>query len=180
MPRNPERKRVDQRLAQYDFFRCDEGFFVPYAPMLAGKIQVQRRSLPQPRRDLAPVHLDHLAGSIEDRHDYRAVEVLVSALAQDAKPLQPPAHLCAGDAVLVFQPVTQRPVGEAQLEAVDDLRRLEAARGQVLQRLRRLLQRPAVVVHGLQQQRPVVRIPRNRRRQLRNRALLHRLHWSGG
>ncbi len=106
--------------------------------------------------------------------------MLVPALAQDAKPLQPSAHLRAGDAVLVFQPVTQRPVGEAQPETVDDLRGLEAARGQIPQRLRRLLQRPAVIVHGLQQQRPVVCTPRHGRRQLRNRALLHRLHWSGG
>jgi len=37
--------------------------------------------------------------------------------------------------VLRRQPVAQRPVGEAQLEAVDDLRRLKAARGQVLHRL---------------------------------------------
>jgi hypothetical protein len=145
--------------------------------MLALEIQVQRCPLAQPRRDLPPVYLDHFAGSIEHRHDYRAVEVLVAGLSQDAQPLQPSAHLRAGDAVLSFKSITQRPVGEAKPETVDDLRRLEAARGQIPQRLRRLFQRLVVVAHHLQQQRPVVRLPRHRRRQLRNRALLHRLDW---
>ena len=93
--------------------------------------------------------------------------MLVAALPQDAQLLQPAAHLRAGGAVLRRQAIAQRPVGEAQLEAVDDLRRLEAARGQILHRLRRLFQRLVVVVHDLQQQHAVVRLPRHGRRQLR-------------
>ena len=37
--RDPERQRVDQRFAQDDVFRCDEGFLVPHAPVRPRKIQ---------------------------------------------------------------------------------------------------------------------------------------------
>ena len=43
--------------------------------------------------EIAPVHLHDVARAIKNGEDDRAVEVLVSAVSQDAQLLQPPAHL---------------------------------------------------------------------------------------
>ena len=145
--------------------------------MFTGKIQVQRRSLPQPRRDLPPVHLHHVARKIEHRHNQRTIEVLVPRLlvAQDAKLFQPRPLRLAGGAVRRRQMVTQCAVGVAQPEVLDHLRRLQAALHKILLRLRLLLQRLVVVAHHDFQQLLVLRPGVDQRRQLRNRALFHRL-----
>jgi hypothetical protein len=106
--------------------------------------------------------------------------VFVAALAVDAEPLQPATNRRAAGAVLRLKTVSQSPVCEAELEAVDDLRRCEATPGQVLQSLRRLLQRAVVVVHDLQQQRPIFGLRRERRGQFWHRAFLHRLDGKSG
>ena len=56
---------------------------------------MQRRSFSQVRRDLAAIHPKQVAFEIENRKHHRTVEVLVSALAQNAEPLQPAAQLFA-------------------------------------------------------------------------------------
>ena len=86
-----------------------------------------RRALAQIWRDLAAIHLDHRTRRVEDGEDDGTVEVLVAALAINAQCLQPSAHLRAGGAVLRRQAIPQRPVGEAQLEPVDHLRRFQTA-----------------------------------------------------
>ena len=117
--RNPERQRVDQRFAQDDFFRCDQGFFIPHAPVLAFQVQVVAASLAQIRRDLPPVHLHHVTGWIDDRDNQRAVEMLVAALPVDAQLLQPPPHCRAVGAVLRRQAIApasgwRNPAGNAR------------------------------------------------------------------
>ncbi len=59
--RAPEGQRVDQRFAQDHVFRHGERRFVPHAAMRSRQIQVIGRSGAQIRRDLASVHLRHLA-----------------------------------------------------------------------------------------------------------------------
>ena len=139
------------------------------------KIRVVRRSSPQIRRDLPPVHLHHFTGQIEHRDNQRAIEVLVPRLlvAQDAKLLEPRPLRVAGGAVRRRQMQTQRAVGVTQLEAVDDFARLKAALDEIPLRLRRVFQRPVVVVHHRSQQLFVVRRGIDQRRQLRHRGDLH-------
>ena len=112
---------------------------------------MQRRALAQAGRDLAAVQAEHVAREIEDRDHYRTVEVLVAALAQDAELLQPPAHLGAGLAVLLRQPVAERAVGEAQLAVRNHLGMREAAAFEIAQRFGRSLQHLVVVVDHLAQ-----------------------------
>ena len=171
--RAPKGQRIDQRLAQDDVLRRDQRLFVPYAPMIAGKIQVQGRSLAQARRDLPSVHLHHVTGWRNHRDNQRAVEMLVAALPVDAQLLQPRPYRCAGDAILGRKAQPQRSVGEAQPEPLHHLRRVQAARSQIAFRLRRLVERVLIEAHDLQQQFPVPSLRRHRRGQLPHRALLH-------
>ena len=177
--RRPERQRVDQSFAQDDLFRRDQSFLVPHAAMLAFEIQVQRRPLAQVRRNLPPVYLHHVAGWIDDRDYERAVEVLVAALAVDAQHLQPSPHRRASGAVLRRKTQPQRPVGEAQPEPLDHLRRPQPATFQIPLRLRRLLQRIVIKVHDLQQQLAVASLRRHRSGQLPHRAMFDRLDRRG-
>ena len=97
--RAPQGQSINDGFAQEPFLLPAAGpqrRRVPHRPMLAGQVQVQRRPLPQGPRDLAGVHLRHVAVLVEDRDDHRAAEVLVAAHADDAEPLQlllePPAR----------------------------------------------------------------------------------------
>ena len=172
--RNPERQGVYQRLAEDDFLRRDQRLFIPHAAMFAFQVQVQRRSLAQLRRDLAPVHLRHVTGWRNDRDNQRAVEMLVAALPVNAQLLQPRPHGCAGNAILGRQAQPQRPVGEAKPETLDHLRRLQPPRLQIPLRLRRLVESVLIKAHDFQQQFAVPGLRRHRRGQLPHRALLHR------
>ena len=127
---------------------------------------MQRRSLAQPRRNLAAVHLAHVALEIEDRNHDRAVEVLVTALAQNAELLQTAAHLRSAPAVLVRQPVAERAVGKADAKLRDHLRVREPTAFEVLQRLGTLLQRLVVIIDHLAQHTLIVGGHLERRLQL--------------
>jgi transcriptional regulator with XRE-family HTH domain len=123
------------------------------------------RARAQVVQELAPVHLHHVARLVEDRDHQRAIEVLVAALADQAHLLQARPDVGTGLARFLRQPQPQRAVGHAQLEGGDQLRVRQAARGQVGQRLRAVLQSLVVVVEGLAQERPVIGIEGDRRRQ---------------
>ena len=53
-----------------------------------GRYRCSGVPLPQARRDLAAVHLRHVAVLVEDREDHRAAQMFVAAVADDAEPLQ--------------------------------------------------------------------------------------------
>ena len=68
--------------------------------------------------------------------------MLVPALgAQNAEPLQTPAHLRSGLAVLLRQRQPELAIGEAQLKVVDHFRMRQAAGFEIPQRFGRLLER---------------------------------------
>ena len=173
--RAPKGQRVDQRLAQDDVLGSDQRLFIPHAPMLAFQVQVVVRPAAQIVVDLPPVHLRHVTGWRNHRHDQRAVEMLVAALPVDAQLLQPAPHCRAVGAVLRRQAQPQRPVGEAQPETLDHLRRLQPPAFQIPLRLRRLVESVLIKAHDFQQQFAVPGLRRHRRGQLPHCALLHRL-----
>jgi hypothetical protein len=68
-----------------------------------------------------------VAGVVEHRHDQRAVEVFVAALAQDADFLQARADVGAGQPALFGQAQAQRAVGVAESKTLDQFRMIETA-----------------------------------------------------
>jgi hypothetical protein len=81
-----------------------------------------------------------------------------AGLPQDAEPLQASADLCAALAILVWQPIPERPVREAKAEVRDHLRILQAPRLKILHGLWTLLERLMVVIHNLAQHTLIVGI----------------------
>jgi hypothetical protein len=167
-PGAPERQRVDHRLAD-DHLPGLDRLGVPDAPVRARQIQVRRRAWPQVIADLAPVHPHHRPRRVDHREHDRAVEVLMAAVPQDAKRLQPGAQLGARLAVAGRQPVAEGAVGEADAEPLQRLGLADAAAFQVAQRLRRRGQRLGVEGDHLGQQLGVARLHRHRRGQPRHR-----------
>ena len=100
---------------------------------------MQRRARAQALGDLAPVDFGDVALLIEYRNDQRAVEVFVAGLARMPSFCSASTHLRAGFCVLLRQAQPQCAVGKAQLEALDELGMLEAARFEIRQRLGALL-----------------------------------------
>ena len=129
-----------------------------------------RRAGSQVVVDLAAVNLRHLVLVVLDWEHDAAVEVFVSALAQEAKLLQAHPQRLAVLAIAKRQAKAQRPVGEAQAERLR--RGGDAPPLQVFERRRCLRQPLAVVGQRLIHQRHVVRIERQRTRQTRHRRLL--------
>jgi hypothetical protein len=158
-----ERERVDEGFAEDDLAVLGDGLDVEDSVMRPGKIEVVRRSGPEVRRDLAPVHLEHVALFVDDRDHHRSVEVLVSTLlAQDAEALESRADLVARLAVLVGQAQAQRSVGEPDPVPLDDLGGGDTAALEVREGLRALLERVVVVVDDLLEQLLVVGGERDR------------------
>jgi len=168
IPRTPERQRIDQRLAQDHLLRALDPGAIEHAPMRTRQVQVQRRALAQAFRDLAPVHLGRMALRIQHRDHQRPGEVLVPTRPQQPDALQLPAHRRARLRVHRRQPVRERAIGEAQPEARDQFRIVQAAARQVRLRLRTLAQVLVVDAHDGIQQRLVILA----RRQIGTRPLL--------
>ncbi|OQC68362.1 MAG: hypothetical protein BWX48_00070 [Verrucomicrobia bacterium ADurb.Bin006] len=167
-----ERQRVEDGFAQDNFVSLQR-FAVQQAAMRPGRIQVFELA---PRRRRArhapPVEAHDLTALVMQRHGDAAVEVLVAALAPQAKLLQPRSQPVALAAVLHRQAQAQRPVGEAELEAVNQFVAVQSTRSQIRPRRCRLLQ-PFVIVAGhLAQQRRVIRRRIERTRQARHGRLL--------
>lgn len=114
---------------------------------------MQRRALAQPRRDLAAVDLRNLSVLVHDRDDDTAVEVLVAALAQNPERLQPLAQL---GAPARRQPVGERAVREAELEAPGHLGGAQPPLLQVLERFGALRERLVIVADHVAQECAVV------------------------
>ena len=102
--RAPERKRVDDRFAQHDLLRRRQRLLVPHAAVRPRQVQVRRRAGAQIRRILRPYRPSTSPAQRVDGKHHRAVHVLVArGFAQDAEPLQTPAQLRAGLAVVLRQ-----------------------------------------------------------------------------
>ena len=117
------------------------------AAVRSGQVQVQRRPLAQIAADLAAVHAGDLAAFVEDRDHQGAIEMLVAALAEEAKLLQRLRISCRPCVLAAAAGPgcgSQSRAGNARSPRMS-----EAARFQVGQRLGRLLQRLVVVVDGL-------------------------------
>ena len=155
--RAPERHGVDQRLAENDLLRCGKRRAVEHPPVRPRQIKMVGRALPQIVVDFATVEIDHAAFSIEQRHDQRATQVFVPALPQHAQRHQPAAHVGPGLAVGLRQAIAQRPVREAQLKVLDQLRMHEATPLQIGKRLRGAFQGRVVIAHDLAHQRRILR-----------------------
>ena len=173
--RAPERHGIDQRLAQDDFLRGSERFDVPHAAVRSRQIQVQGRARSQIRCDLAAVDLQHVAGFIEYRNHQRAVEVLAPGGAVQPQLREPAADRLAVLAVLLRQSKTERAIGVAEFEALDQFGMCKPAGLEIGLRLGALLEGLMVVVDDLVEQRLVVGVERHRRGQLRCRGLAHGL-----
>jgi hypothetical protein len=155
--------------AEVNVFRSDQRFFVPHSLPWPRQIQVILGPGPKMVVDLAPVHLHHCAVQIDDRNHQRTHEVLMpGTFAEDAQFLQASALARTLDAVLIRQVVIQRAIGKTEPEALDHLRRFQAALDEVLLRSRRLLQRPVVVIHHDAQQFLIVHARLEQRRQFRH------------
>jgi len=146
--RAPERQCVDQCFAQDRFLLADQARFVEHAAVRPGQVQVQRCAFAQAVVDLAAVDFRDVARRIEHRHYQRTVEVLMPAVAIDPHTLQRAALRCAGLHLHSRKAVTQRAIGKAQPEVIDDARMIQPTLGQVRQCLRALFQRRMVIVHN--------------------------------
>ena len=166
----PECECVDERLAEDDFLRGDEGLDVEDAAVRAGEVEMERRAGAQlvSWRDLPAVGAEGLAPLAEDRDDERAVEVLVAAVPEDSELLEPCADLLAGLAVHGGEAVAEGPVGVAEPEAVDEFGMDEASLLEIAECLRALLQRLVVVADHLAEKLAVVGVEVDGRRQLRD------------
>lgn len=91
--------------------------------------------------------------------------MLVPALAVEAELFQARAHFGAGLAVLLRQTKAQSAIGVAELEALDQLGMHKPALLQIVERLRRLLQRVVIIADDLVQQRLVIGFEPDRRGQ---------------
>ena len=168
----PERHRIDERLAEDDLLVFGERRFVPHPAMRSRQIQVVRRARAQPFCDLAAVDFGDLAGGRDDRDHDRAIEVLVTGFAVQAEFLQATADVGAGLAVLLRQPQTQRPIGKAELEALDQGFIMDAALGKIAKRLRALFQPLVVIGDGFSEECGIVGIEADRCSERAHRAVL--------
>jgi len=142
-----EGQSINQSLAEDRLLGLGQGREVPDAAAGTRQVQVQWHSLAQALADLAAVDLHHLARAVEDWDGQRPTHQLVAAALDDAQLLQPSPDRLAVPPLALGDVVAQSPVGEAELEAVDDPLWVETAPGQVLHRLGVLLQ-GLVVVEG--------------------------------
>ncbi|MCZ7590618.1 MAG: hypothetical protein M5U15_00020 [Kiritimatiellae bacterium] len=156
-PVYPERQRIERGLAQDDF-RFVQGLGVPYPGVRSGQVQMMGRAFAQALGDLAAVDFGHVAAFVEDRQHQRTVKVFVSGFPEQAQRLQPRPDRRAVLPVLVRQPQAQRPVGEAEPEAVDGLLVVQSPPPQVVQGGGRFQESFVVVVHHLAHERRVVRL----------------------
>ena len=173
----PEREGVDDRLREHDLAAC-EGQFVPDAGARFrrfGHVEVERRALSEPCRDLPPVQsVDVHALGVEDRHDDGPVEVLVASVAEDPELLKTTANMFSFPTVLVREPVAERAVCEPDLEALDHRGVVQPSGGEVPKCLGALLERRVVEVHDANEKLLVGGVPGHDARELRRAPLLRR------
>ena len=168
--RAPERHRVDQRLGQDHLATAGrDALHIPHAAMRAGQIEVQRGASAQVVPDLAAIDLGDDAARADHGHHQAAGEVFVPAFPVNADALQASPDVGTGLAVLLRQAQPQRAVGDAKPEPRQQLRVSEAARLEVFQALRAVLERLVVIIDHLAQQRRVVRIEGDRGSELAHR-----------
>src|SRR5690606_30334507 len=85
----------------------------------------------------------------EERHDDRAVEVLVTARAQDADALQRRSQLRSCLVLLRREPIRERPIRVPETKTLDQLHFPQAPPIEVGERLRTRLQRLVIEVEHL-------------------------------
>ena len=161
--RNQERQRVDQRLAQDDFLRCDQRLFVPHAPMLAFQVQVV---VGVPARRFGVIFRPYISTTSPAR--------LITGITSEPLKCSWPGFWLrrmpssssrvrlrvAGGAVLRRQMQPQRAVGEAQPETLDHLRGFKPrALTDTAAPPATVCKRPVVEAHDFQQQLLVLRRP---------------------
>ena len=146
MPSAPEGQRVNDGFTQDDFLaghtlRLKRGQVEHPAPArgVGRQVQVQRRAVAQSAGHFAAVQLGHLAVLIQHGHDQRAIEMLMARFAVHAQALQPRPDLRTFYPAFVGQTQTQRAVGKAKFEVLDQLGVIQPSALQVRQRLGRLL-----------------------------------------
>src|SRR6516164_7165304 len=96
---------------------------------------MQRCAGAQPLGDLAAVDFGDFTRGCDHRDHDRAVEVLMSALAQKSDALQLSADRSSLDSILLRQSVAERAIGIAQAERLDRFLRADAAALEVIERL---------------------------------------------
>lgn len=173
-PGGPPHQPIERRRA-HDHLTRGERIAVPDATVLARQPQL-RRSAPVPTSPAhpVPVELCDGAGVVEDGDGDAAPEVLVTGGPQDAERFEPaPQHLSFA-AVLLWEPVAQRPVREPQPELVQRRRVADPSRRQPPQRVGRALERVAIEGHHLGEQLGVVSPSIDRRREPADTAMPRR------
>ncbi len=75
--------------------------------------------------------------------------MLVTGFTPQAELLQATADFAAGLAILFREPQAERPIGKAQIEALDHLRIVDATLREIRDRLRALLQALVVITDRL-------------------------------
>ena len=117
----PRAEEVDRGLAEDDLPRGEEGFGVEETAQRPREVEVIGSAGPQVVADLPAVAVEDLAGRAEDRQGQAAPKMLMASL------LPKPAARLTALLELRREFHAERAVGEAELKALDDLRRGDAA-----------------------------------------------------